>query len=204
MRLRARSDSDKMTRARNGTKVFIAGSRGLSRLNKDVRCRIDKIVDKGLMVIVGDANGVDKAVQRYLSNRHYSNVMVFCMERGCRNNMGDWPTRVITAADPSRRNFAYYSTKDRVMVEEADYGLMLWDGRSRGTLTNIVHLVRQGKPVVVYVAPDRSFYTLLQSDHLAEMLGRFDPVALHRIDRDLQAVAIGSGFSRKVDTGLLF
>ncbi len=178
-----------MTGTRNGTKVFIGGSRGLSRLNQDVKRRIDKIIDKGFMVIIGDANGVDKAVQRYLSSRHYSNVVVFCIEGSCRNNIGDWPTRTVAASDPRRRDFAYYSTKDRAMVEEADYGLMLWDGRSRGTLTNIVHLVRQGKPVVVYIAPGRSFYTLRQSGQLAEMLRPFDPAALERIYRQLQAVA---------------
>jgi hypothetical protein len=193
-----------MTRIKNETKVFIAGSRRLSRLSQDVKRRIDNIVDKGFMVIVGDANGVDKAVQRYLGGRHYRNVAVFCMEGVCRNNLGGWPTRTITAADPGRRDFAYYSTKDRVMVEEADYGLMLWDGRSRGTLTSIVHLVRQGKPVVVYLAPNKSFYTLRQPDHLAEMLGRFVPTALQQIDRELQAVAAGSDSSHKVDTAPLF
>jgi hypothetical protein len=193
-----------MRRIRNGTKVFIAGSRRLSRLNNDVRRRIDNIVDKGFTVIVGDANGVDKAVQRYLSSRKYSNVVVFCMEGGCRNNVGDWPTRAIKAADPGRRDFTYYSTKDRAMAEEADYGLMLWDGRSRGTLTNIVHLVRDGKAVVVYIASDRSFYTLRRSDHLVEILARFDPAALRRIDRELQAAAMGSSSSRKADTPPLF
>ncbi len=193
-----------MIRMRNGTKVFIAGSRRLSRLHSAVKRRIDNIVDKGFTVIVGDANGVDKAVQRYLSNRHYTNIIVFCMEGGCRNNIGDWPTRTITAADTGRRNFAYYSTKDRAMVKEADYGLMLWDGRSRGTLTSIVHLVRQGKPVVVYIAPDRSFYTLRESNQLAEMVGRFDPTVLHRIDRELQAVAMGNAPSHQVDTAPLF
>lgn len=193
-----------MTRIRNETKVFIAGSRRLSRLNKDVRRRIDNIVDKRLTVIVGDANGVDKAVQQYLSSKNYSNVVVFCMGGGCRNNVGDWPTRTIMAADPARRDFAYYSTKDRAMAEEADYGLMLWDGRSRGTLTNIIHLVRGGKPVVVYIAPGRSFYTLRGSDHLAEILTRFDPAVLRRIDRELQAVAVGRSFSRKLDNAQLF
>jgi len=59
----------------NRTKVFIAGSRRLSRLNKDMRRRIDNIVNKGFTVIVGDANGVDRAVQRYLSSRHYGSVV---------------------------------------------------------------------------------------------------------------------------------
>jgi len=188
----------------NGTKVFIAGSRRLSRLNKEVERRIDNIVDKGFTVIVGDANGVDKAVQRHLNSRHYASVVVFCMEGGCRNNIGGWPTRTIGAATPGLRDFAYYSTKDRAMAEEADYGLMLWDGRSRGTLTNIVNLVRKRKPVVVYVARDGSFYTLRRSDHLAQMLGRFDPAALHRIDRELRATATTGGSSRKVGTAPLF
>jgi hypothetical protein len=193
-----------MTRMNNGTKVFIAGSRRLSRLNKEVRRRIDNIVDKGFTVIVGDANGVDKAVQRYVSDRHYSNVVVFCMEGGCRNNVGRWPTRTIAAADPLRRDFAYYSTKDRAMVEEADYGLMLWDGRSRGTLRSIVDLVRKTKPVVVYIAPNRSFYTLRQSDDLIEMLGRVDPAALHRVDLELQTFAIGGSSNRKSHSVPLF
>jgi len=93
----------------NEARVFIAGSRRLSRLNPSVRRRIDKIADKGLTVIVGDANGVDKSVQRYLNSRHYENVIVFCMENGCRNNIGDWPTRVIRASNPGRRDFSYYS-----------------------------------------------------------------------------------------------
>ena len=96
-----------MRRIRKGTKVFIAGSRRLSRLNNDVKRRIDNIVDKGFPVIVGDANGVDKAVQQYLSSRNYTNVVVFCMEGGCRNNVGAWPMRTIRAADPGRRDIAY-------------------------------------------------------------------------------------------------
>ncbi|MFQ5993318.1 MAG: hypothetical protein ACE5NA_12855 [Nitrospiraceae bacterium] len=193
-----------MKRIRNGIKVFIAGSRRLSRLNKDVKSRIDNIVDKGFTVVVGDANGVDKAVQRYLSSRNYRDVVVFCMEGGCRNNIGDWPTQTIRADERGRRDFGYYSTKDRAMAKEADYGLMLWDGRSRGTLGNIVHLVREGKAVVVYIAPDKCFYTLRGPNHLLEILARFDHAALRRIDRELQAAAMGSSSSRKAYTPPLF
>lgn len=193
-----------MTRMPNGTKVFIGGSRSLSRLNKDVKRRIDNIIDKGFMVLVGDANGMDKAIQQYVHSRHFHKVVVFCMEGGARNNIGSWPTRTITAADPGRRDFAFYSTKDRAMVEEADYGFMLWDGRSRGTLTNVVHLVRRGKPILLYIAPDKSFCTLLESSDLAAVLDRFDPAALHRIDRELEPVVTGSRSSRKVDSASLF
>jgi hypothetical protein len=121
----------------------------------------------GLTVIVGDANGADKAVQSYLASKNYHRVEVFCVAGGCRNNVGNWPTHEIAVAPGSRRDFAYYSAKDRAMGEEADYALMLWDGKSRGTLTNIRDLVRQAKPVVVYLAPSKTFVTLRQPSELA-------------------------------------
>ena len=193
-----------MTAISTDTKVFIAGSRRLSRLNSEVRERIDKIVDKGFTVIIGDANGADKAVQQHLHLKHYANVIVFCMEGVCRNNVGSWPTRTIRAANSERRDFAYYSTKDRAMAAEADYGLMLWDGQSRGTLTNVVHLVRQGKPVVVYMASSKSFQMLRHPDHLAKILAESDIGELHRIDRELQTVELGATSRRKLDAALLF
>ena len=35
------------------------------------------------------------------------------------------------------------------MAEAAEYGLMLWDGKSKGTVNNVVNLSRDHKPVVV-------------------------------------------------------
>ena len=70
-----------MTQTVNGTRVFIAGSRRLSRLNHYVRRRLDTIVAKGFTVILGDANGVDKAVQQYLSSKSYRDVLVLYGQR---------------------------------------------------------------------------------------------------------------------------
>jgi hypothetical protein len=176
-----------MTRAKKDTKVFIAGSRHLSKLNQEVKRRIDNILEKHLTIMIGDANGVDKAVQQYLSAKGYANVVVFCMDGSCRNNIGNWATEAIKAADPRRRDFAYYSTKDRAMAKEADYGFMLWDGESRGTLTSIVQLVREAKPVVVFLAPDKTFYTLRDSTDLAKVSLHVGGADLDRIDRDLQS-----------------
>jgi hypothetical protein len=169
------------------SKVFIGGSRRLSRLNTDVKSRLDNIVNNGLTVLVGDANGADRAVQQYLASKGHDNVIVFCAARGCRNNIGKWPARHVGPSHEARRDFAYYATKDRVMVDETDYGLMLWDGRSRGTLTSIVDLMRQGKPVVVYFAPGKSFHTLRNREDLAALLRWVDPDILQRIERDLHA-----------------
>ena len=46
------------------------------------------------------------------------------------------------------------------MAETAEYGLMLGDGKSKGTVNNVVNLSRDHKPVVVYVAPTRQFRTI--------------------------------------------
>jgi len=59
-------------------------------------------------------------------------------------------------------------------------------------------------PLVVYIPPENSFYTLRQSRQLAELLDRFDPTALARIDRELQAVEIARASGRKIDSAPLF
>ncbi len=141
------------------TKVFIGGSRRVSRLGAAIRARLDKIIEKGLPVIVGDANGVDKAVQQYLFSKHYENVEVFCSGSACRNNVGHWHTQLIDT-DMHDRGRQFYAAKDRAMAREATYGLMVWDGKSTGTLLNVLRLLWQDKKVVVYNVPERRFSEL--------------------------------------------
>jgi hypothetical protein len=166
------------------TKVFIAGSRSLSRLNADVKHRIDTMIEKGFTILVGDANGADKAVQRYLAEKHFRNVIVHCMVGNCRNNIAGWPTREISAA-PGSRGFAYYSTKDLAMANDAEYGFMLWDGESKGTLNNVVNMVHQNKTVVVYFAPQKNFQNLRSSGDVARLLANLDPAKVQHLEREL-------------------
>ena len=166
------------------TTVFIGGSRQLSRLNADIHQRLDRIIEKGLAIVVGDANGADRAVQRYLSDKAYRPVTVFCMSHDCRNNVGGWPTKDVSAPRGAR-GFAYYSTKDRAMADAASHGLMLWDGESKGTLSNTVTMVRQQKPVVVYFAPANAFETIRTSVDIARLLARCNNVAVKRFEQEL-------------------
>ena len=137
-------------------------------------------------MVVGDANGVDKAVQRHLANRNYANIIVFCMAGICRNNVGKWPTREVRAPHSRRRDAAFFGMKDRAMGAEADYGLMLWDGKSRGTLANIKDLVDRQKPVVVYFAPNKSFLTLRRYEELGELLEKHGSVTSLNFARALR------------------
>src|SRR5882672_8041456 len=120
--------------------VFIAGSRAVSRLNSEVTDRLDNIMRQEFRVLIGDANGADKAVQRHLTRQHYAEVVVYCMEV-CRNNVGHWPTRPHAAEVGARRDRHYYAIKDLAMANEASCGFMLWDGESKGTLANVVNLL---------------------------------------------------------------
>lgn len=166
-------------------KVFIGGSRAVSKLNAVIRDRIDDVViSRGNTVIVGDANGADKAVQQYLADRHYQHVVVFCME-SCRNNVGGWPTHNVEAPAGSS-GFAYYSAKDLVMSQEAKCGLMLWDGKSKGTLQNLLKLTHSGKRALVYFAPTKDFHVVGNEAELQALLA-----LCRKSDIDLAARGLG-------------
>jgi hypothetical protein len=151
------------------TKVFIGGSRAVSRLNNVIRAQLDDLIRKGCAILIGDANGADRAVQQHFADRNYQNVVVFCMDR-CRNNVGGWNVRSITSAG-GKRDFAYYAEKDKVMAHEARCGVMLWDGESRGTLNNILTLLRDRKKALVYFSPTKIFHKLSTETDLQLLLG---------------------------------
>jgi hypothetical protein len=139
--------------------VFVAGSRALSRLNPEIGKRLDNILKREFSVLVGDANGADKAVQRYLAKREYRHVLVYCMEN-CRNNIGEWPIRSHSAEPGAKRDRYYYGIKDVAMAKDATCGFMLWDGLSKGTLANVINLLSADKKVVLYMSSRKQFFNL--------------------------------------------
>lgn len=149
--------------------VFVAGSRALSKLNAQVKTRLDNILKQNLTVLVGDANGADKAVQRYLAERGYQQVVVYCMDV-CRNNVGNWPSRAHTAQSGLRHDRQYYGIKDLAMARDANCGFMIWDGASKGTLTNVVNLLGMNKKVLLYSATKKDFFTLRKQEDLNDAL----------------------------------
>ena len=164
--------------------VFIGGSRAVSKLNAPLRARIDDLIQRGDTILIGDANGADKAVQKYLAKRSYRNVVVFCMEE-CRNNIGGWPTRSVTPPS-ERRDFTYYSAKDFIMVQEAKCGVMLWDAKSKGTLQNMLNLVEAGKRTLVYFAPTKDFHVLATDQDLQTLLALCEKSDLESAVRGLR------------------
>jgi probable addiction module antidote protein len=160
--------------------LFIGGSRHVSRLPAEVKKRLDNVISSGHRVIVGDANGADKAVQKYLHDAAYDKVTVFCSGDQSRNNLGQWETHNVY---PSKhlRGFHFYAAKDREMAQRADFGLMIWDGKSAGTVLNVLRLVRAGKIVVLFDVPEKRAINIKTESHWEEFLGQCSAELRHDV-----------------------
>lgn len=166
------------------TTVFLSGSRRIGRIGKQVRGRMENMVQNGLAIVVGDANGADKAMQSYLHELRHPDVTVYFVGAAPRNNVGQWPAKNIAAGEGvSGREF--YALKDREMASVADFGFVVWDGKSPGSVQNMLSLARQNKTVVVHVAPEERFYNLKTESELVDMLARCDDATLDDIGRKI-------------------
>jgi probable addiction module antidote protein len=153
--------------------VFIGGSRHVSRLPTPAKDRLDNIVKSGFHIVVGDANGADKSVQKHLSSVAYPNVEVFCSGDACRNNLGDWPTRNVRPAK-NVKGYQFYAAKDREMANMADFGLMIWDGKSPGTVLNVLRLIKAGKKAVLFNSSEAKTTTFKGVSDWEAFLARCD------------------------------
>lgn len=164
------------------TTVFLSGSRSMSRLNDAIRDRIQNMIDKKLNIIVGDANGADKAMQRFLADCDYENVVVYCSGEKCRNNLGGWTTHnVPVSGSLSGRDF--YVAKDKAMASVADFAFVLWDGKSSGSIGNALELLKDDKKVVLYISAKRHFSSLHGVDGLISLLKQCDPGTQREIEK---------------------
>jgi hypothetical protein len=121
-------------------------------------------------------------MQAYLAELHYDNVMIYFVGDAPRNNVGSWPTKNIVG-DPQLSGRDFYAQKDKEMSRIADCGLVLWDGKSSGSVQNMLWLLEEGKKVVVYVSPEKNFYNLRTEDEFVELLSRCKNEVLDDIGR---------------------
>lgn len=150
-------------------KVFISGSMRIKNLDRCVLNRIDNIVNSDYQVIVGDASGVDSSIQEYLNKIHSRSVVVYCAGEGPRNNIGHWFVEKICAgALPGTR--AFYTAKDIRMADDCDYGLMIWDTKSTGTLSNVIELLKRKKMSLVYMNKLKEFLKIKEVFDLEKLI----------------------------------
>lgn len=149
--------------------IFIAGPRVMSKINDKVAEKINNIINKEYTILVGDANGIDKAVQCYLSEKKYANVKVYATKGLARNNVGNWDIKKVDVSK-DLKGFDFYAAKDYEMAKDADYGFMIWNAKSKGTLNNLINLLCMKKNLIIYFSPEKALYTIKSLDELKQFV----------------------------------
>lgn len=126
-------------------KAFLGGSKNITKLKDEAIAAIDELCTARVHILIGDCFGADKLIQEYLTDIGYTTVTVYVSGYKIRNNVGVFPVKYIEC---ERLNgYEFYKQKDIAMADDADFGLMLWDGKTRGTEHNIIYLKSIGKPI---------------------------------------------------------
>ncbi len=120
-----------------------------------VRQKLDELLSDNCSFLIGDADGVDSAFQLQLLSLNCTSVRVFYSGETVRNNVGRWPNRRVDSGYKSKGQ-AMHSAKDRFMGSECDIGFMVWDGKSVGTIVNVLDLLYQGKTSWFYSSPNQN------------------------------------------------
>ncbi|CAH0284467.1 hypothetical protein SRABI118_03881 [Massilia sp. Bi118] len=183
--------------------VFIAGSITIKNLDFMVQERLMNIMHMKHDVVVGDADGVDTSIQRFLLDEEYERVTVFCTGETPRNNVGNWPVHPVTTYHkPGSR--AFFTAKDIALAEAADTGFMIWDAKSTGTLSNVIELLHRKKYSWVFVNKEKAFHAVKQAQDLENLLSLMSQPARLKADTKIGLIEkLEALHSREIQMALL-
>lgn len=151
-------------------RVFISGSIKIKKVDENVLSRIDNIVNKSeYQIIIGDANGVDSSIQKYLNKMQSKSVTVYCSGNKPRNNIGSWNIKKIKS-DAHAGTREFYTAKDIEMAQDCDYGFMIWDVKSTGTLNNVIELLKRKKISLIYLDKLKKFFKIKELSDFEELI----------------------------------
>lgn len=165
--------------------IFISGSMRIENIGKEVLNRINNIINSNYKIIVGDADGVDSSIQKYLNKIKYNDVTVYCTGQKPRNNLGSWNINsVVTDRKPGTREF--FTAKDISMSKDCDFGLMIWDSKSTGTLSNVLELLSSNKNSLVFVNKITKFIEITNIETFESLLSIMSESALEKADKKIK------------------
>ena len=156
-------------------KIVLGGSRHLEFVPNEIVERLLEWMESSSEFLVGDAPGSDRAFQIFLKSKKYHDVTVYTSADEIRNNLGNWKAEKVESGLKSKSN-AVHAFKDRKMSQIADVGLMIWDCKSAGTLSNVIDLLQQGKNCFIWVAPDSDLYQFDNSASLDKWMAHYPAV----------------------------
>jgi hypothetical protein len=164
--------------------VVLGGSRHLEFIPPDVALKLQDFMKLSVEFVVGDAPGSDRAFQKYLLTFKYQKVKVFTSAGTVRNNLGNWPSENIDSGMKSKSS-AVHAFKDRHMTRIADIGVMIWDGESAGTLSNVLDLLDSGRECYIYLGVEQEFFNVDNKNSLLKLLAKY-PESLEEATKRLE------------------
>lgn len=166
-------------------KIFISGSMRIKRIDKKVKERVDNIINSNFPILLGDADGVDTSIQELVKSKEYKDVVIYCSGDNVRNNIGRWEVRKIMT-DYKKNTRLFFTAKDIQMAKECDYGLMVWDSKSTGTLNNVYELLSQEKKSLVFVNKMKTFIKVTDIDEFEKLTSFMSSSAFEKADKKIQ------------------
>lgn len=147
-------------RDRRRGNVFISGTSKLQDksstyyregLPDPIKKEIDSYIAQKKKIIVGDAPGLDTAVQEYLAEKGYKKVVVYGTDY-TRANKGGWKEKISDGSQYEEGSSDWHKVKDKAMQDDAMEGLavILEKGGAGATRKNVEALVRDNKKVKIY------------------------------------------------------
>ena len=147
-------------RDRRRGNVFISGTSKLQDksstyyregLPDPIKKEIDGYIRDKKKIIVGDAPGLDTAVQEYLAEKGYKKVVVYGTDY-TRTNKGKWKEHISDGSQYEEGSSEWHKVKDKAMQDDAMSGLavVLENGGAGATRKNVEALVSKNKKVKIY------------------------------------------------------
>lgn len=139
-------------------KVFISGSINIDKIPEKLISSLERIKQNNLGVLIGDAEGIDSAVQNYFSNSKYYDVKVYTIyDKPRHRKSNNFSIKIIEVDDAISREREKQSKKDEAMTNDSDFSLVIWDGKSKGSYHNILRSIEQNKLVKVFLSYENDF-----------------------------------------------
>lgn len=190
-------------------KVFISGSRTQTVITENIHASLKAIMEQNIEILIGDSDkGVDNEVIDYLRGI-YLHVEIFTMKAKPRVNVEkEWKLRFINT-EPTLNPQEKQMVKDRVMAEEADWGLAVFKPISinrygavqvsSGTLRNTLQMLLHKKAVkFFYVYENQITYKNLKTlDDLENLLTLYQTEKLS--PSEIEELSSANGIKENMD-----
>ena len=148
-------------------KVFISGSISIKELPQEVKNSINKIIEKNLEILVGDAKGIDTLVQNYCLLLNYYNVTIYSISTFPRYKASDnFKIKYIEVPSSIKRERERQQEKDKAMTLDSEFTFAVWNSKSKGSYANILRGLDNHKKIKVYLLDKNSFLNNITKDKI--------------------------------------